>query len=227
MHSPQVTFWCSISTSFILGPFLRALFEILQENLCSHCRKEYNTFARNVVPAFKERNLFHVVLLVCAGHEVKAFLLDNFIEEGLIYRGCKFEWPPTISRFYLNKFLVMGILKLSCILGLPSHFSGTVRCHGIDAMPVGGIDAYILHSALTSVITHFTCLISGDGGHVENLLLPQNKRTVSCFCCLFHGRFVLWNHCLSYIEIKIPKFIWSYSCKPNFFSEYYFFYYRF
>lgn len=177
MHSPRVTVWCGFTAAFILGPFF------FEESCpasgwktCTVTAERYLTLLRNqVVPALQERHALPSVTFMQDGapahfaREVKAFLLDTFTEDRVISRGCKFEWPPRSPDLTPADFWLWGYLKsrvYRCSPATLAELKDAIR------LTVGGIDADMLYSAVTGVLTRLTCLIPCGGGHVEHILLP-------------------------------------------------------
>lgn len=85
----------------------------------------------------------------------------------------------TISRLDLGRFLIVGILEISCV---PGSWAILAELNNVNRRIVGGIDADMLHSVVIGVKMLLACLTSDDVGLLKVFCLNAHcDVVVICF----------------------------------------------
>ena len=99
---------------------------------------------------------------------VKTFLFRTLVEDQMISRGCKIRWLPMSPNLTPIDFWLSGYLKSLVYRSTP--FTPTELKAAFQHI-VSVIHPDMLYSAVTGVMTCFSCSLLYGGGHVEQFQL--------------------------------------------------------
>lgn len=184
LHSEQVTVWCGITATFIIGPFFFEEITPAGPVTCTVTGKRYEALLRNhVLPALQKRQCVDRTIFMQDGAPphiatpVKQLLSAQFGDGGIISRHFPKTWPPRSPDLNPCDFWLWGYLKnvvysgrIQNLADLKASITHHIHC----------ISTYTLRSVVEHAVLRFQLVAEQGGGHIEQLMPLSSVR------CLLH-----------------------------------------